>query len=540
MATQGNDHTDTNQNRSTNQKNRNGFWDGLKSIPEDHLAWFWLVVGFFFLLFTFFQTVMPLAVWLAPIFLLRFVRTSRRLWIALPLIFLAYVISLIIGGRGSDTSNLVLLLIGIITTPLIHGFMYTLPFTADRLIGSRPPSWAQLLIFPMTFTSVDWLMSLSKIINSIGSPAYSQSNNIALVQILSITGMWGITFLIMWCATTVNALWEHQFNWRSVKGKLGGFVLVLLAVFLYGSARVGFFPPSSQTVEAATITLDRAIASAADSPITADFNLSSDAQRAAARPKIEASVDQMLSRTEMALQGGAKLVSWEEGSGRVLDEDKTQTLDRVAALAKQYNAYLQVSLEVLTRTPSQHFVYNQSILVDNTGTILWIYNKSYPTFPVESAITIPGDGKIPVINTQYGRLGTAICNDLHFTTLIHQAGQQGVDILVTPYHSGYPFAWEDSVVATYRGIENGFSLVRPAGTGLSTITDYQGRVLASQNFFTNNVGIMMTSVPIRGVRTVYSRIGDLFAYLCTAGLVVLVAWTFIPRKKRLTNTSSSS
>ena len=204
-------------------------------------------------------------------------------------------------------------------------------------------------------------------ISSVGSPAYSQSDNLALLQILSITGMWGVTFLIMWCASTVNSLWEHQFDWRPVKGTLGGFVVVFLAALLFGSVQLSFSPPSSQTVEAATITLDSAVSSEADSPIDANFNQSTDAQRAAARPKIETSVDQILSRTETALRGGAKMVSWEEGSGRVLEEDKPQTLDRVAALAKQYNAYLQVSLEVLTRTSLQHFVYNQSILVDNIG-----------------------------------------------------------------------------------------------------------------------------------------------------------------------------
>ena len=149
-------------------------------------------------------------------------------------------------------------------------------------------------------------------ISSVGSPAYSQSDNLALLQILSITGMWGVTFLIMWCASTVNSLWEHQFDWRPVKGTLGGFVVVFLAALLFGSVQLSFSPPSSQTVEAATITLDSAVSSEADSPIDANFNQSTDAQRAAARPKIETSVDQILSRTETALRGGAKMVSWKK------------------------------------------------------------------------------------------------------------------------------------------------------------------------------------------------------------------------------------
>jgi apolipoprotein N-acyltransferase len=531
METLRNDGTDNNQ-RSPHGDKPIGFWDRLKSIPADRLAWLWLVVGAILLPFTFFQTVIPLAAWLAPIFLLRFARTSQRARVALLLVFLAYAAGTMTALRGSDTTNLELFILGMILPPLIRGVMYTLPYAADRLIGARLASWARLFVFPLAFTTVDWLMSLSRATNSTGgSPAYSQYDNLALMQILSITGMWGVTFLIMWCASTVNVLWEHHFDWRPALGKLGVFAGVLLAVLLFGSIRLNFFAPSSQTVEAATITLDNAVSSEASSLIDAQFNQSTDAERAAIRPKLEATVDQLLARTETALRGGARIVGWQEGSATVLEEDEQPTLDRVAALARQYDAYIQVSIGLLTRTPSQYFVRNQSILVDPTGTLLWTYDKTYPVFPTESYYTIPGPGKLPVADTSYGRLSTAICNDLHFPQLIRQAGQQDADILIAPYHDLHPYESEDAVVATYRAIENGFSLVRPTGYGVSTIIDYEGRVLGSQNFYTTTDGVMLSSVPTRGVRTIYSRIGDLFAYLCVAGLVVLAAWAIVRRQQ---------
>jgi len=409
--------------------------------------------------------------------------------------------------------------------------MYTLPYGADRLIGPRLTFWARLFVFPLTFTTVDWMLSLSKIITSTGSPAYSQYDNLALLQILSITGMWGVTFLIMWGASTINAVWEHLADWRPVRGKIITFAVVLLAIILFGSARLTFSSPSSRTVQAATITLDNAITTEANSLIDVNFNQSTDAERATARPKFEATVDQMLARTETALRSGAKIVGWQEGSAIVLEEDEPRMLTRVADLAKQYDAYIQVSLALITRTQSQFFVRNQSILIDNTGTNMWSYDKTYLVFPIESYVMIAGAGRLPVADTAYGRLSTAICNDLHFTPLIRQAGQNHVDILIAPYHSGQTWVSEDAVVATYRAIENGFSLVRPAGTGVSTITDYEGHMLGSQNYFTNTDGIMLSSVPTRGVTTIYSRIGDLFAYLCAAGLVFLIGWAlFHPRQ----------
>jgi apolipoprotein N-acyltransferase len=495
------------------------------------LAWLWLLVGFAVLPFTFFQTVIPLAAWLAPIFLLRFVRTCNHRRLALFLVFLAYVGGMFIGLRGSDSSNVELYILGIITFPLIKAAMWTLPYIVDRMVGSRLPSWARLFVFPVAFTTVDWMMSLSRIINSTGSPAYSQYDNLALLQILSITGMWGLTFLIMWGASTVNALWENLADWRAVRAKEVTFAVVLLAIILFGSLRLAFATPAAPTVQVATITQNSAVTAGMNGLIGVDFNQSTDAQRAADRPKFEATVNQMLVRTELALQGGAKIVSWEEGSATVLEEDEQSTLDRVAALAKQYNAYIQVSFGLLTRTSSQFFIKNQSILVDNTGATRWTYDKSYPVYFVEAYVTAPGAGKLPFVDTPYGRLSTAICNDMHFLPLIRQAGQNGVDILITPYHDIHPFESEDAVVATYRAIENGFSLVRPTGAGISTVTDYEGHVLGSQNYFTSKDGIMLTAVPTRGVKTIYSILGDWFAYVCAAGLLFFIAWAVISRKR---------
>jgi apolipoprotein N-acyltransferase len=498
----------------------------------DYLTWLWLVIGFALLPFTTIQTVIPLAAWFAPVFLLRFVRTSRRARIALPLIFVAYAIGIFIALRGSDTSDIGVYIIGIITFPLIRGLMYTLPYAADRLIGSHLNPWGRVFAFPLAFTTADWLMSLSRIINSTGSPAYSQYDSLALMQILSVTGMWGITFLMMWFASTVNALWEHGFDRRPVRGLVEVFAGVLLAVLLFGSVRLNFFPPSSVSIEAATVTLDNAISQRASSGVDwLTFNQSSDAERAAARPQFEATVKQLLARTETALRGGAKIVTWQEGAGTVLEEDKQSTLDRVAALAREYNADLEVSLGVLTRTTAQQFILNQSILVDHTGAVRWTYEKTYLVIPVESYIAVPGDGILPVVDTAAGRLSTAICNDLHFPTLIRQAGANNADILIAPYNDVIPFGSSDTVTAIFRAIENGVSLLRPAGHGTSMIVDYEGRILASQNYFTHNDGIMLTTIPIRGVTTVYSRIGDAFAYLCVASLVFLTGQSLFRRKR---------
>jgi apolipoprotein N-acyltransferase len=73
-----------------------------------------------------------------------------------------------------------------------------------------------------------------------------------------------------------------------------------------------------------------------------------------------------------------------------------------------------------------------------------------------------------------------------------------------------------------RVIENGFSLVRPVYNGYSYAMDYNGRILAHMDSDITEDGIMYADVPTRGVRTIYSAIGDLFAWLCVLGF-----WWFI-------------
>ena len=161
------------------------------------------------------------------------------------------------------------------------------------------------------------------------------------------------------------------------------------------------------------------------------------------------------------------------------------------------------------------------ILISPAGTVVWTYNKTYPVVPNESAVTVRGSGVLPVADTPYGRLTTAICNDLEYPGLLRQAGQKGADILLAPNHEVYSFqASYRAGEQVYRAIENGTSLIRPDGDGISLMTDYLGRVIASQNYSASNNGIMLADVPTAGVSTISSRIGDAFAYLCTIGLLL--------------------
>jgi apolipoprotein N-acyltransferase len=507
----------------------------LRTIPTQRLAWLWLLVGFLLLPFTAWQTVIPLAAWLAPVFLLRFTRTSDRPRLVVPLIIVAYTGAILIDWHNGP-SDILSIVIGI-SMSLSRGVLYTLPYLADRHIGSHLGSWGRWMVFPLAFTAVDWGTSLSRSITTAGSPAYSQYGILPLIQIVSVTGMWGLTFLIMWFATTVNALWEHRFHWRPVRGMLGLYAGVLLVVFIYGGLRLAFTQrqltqASDPNVITATIT-NESIFNVFKSMDLGTFYRSSEAERAAARPKFAAVNDQLFARVETALQAGAQIVATQETAGLVLAEDRPQVLNRASALARGYNAYLEISLWVFNRTQALPYIQNQSVLIDPAGQVDWTYDKTYPVFGGENFIVIAGTSQLPVVDTPYGRLSTAICNDLHFPALLRQTGQKDVDILIAPFNDDPAIDNQDPAEAAYRTIENGSSLVRAAGRGLSMISDPEGRLYGSQDYFTTGSHVLLATLPVRAERTIYSRIGDAFAYLCIAGLAALTAWALLQRRHPL-------
>ncbi len=124
-----------------------------------------------------------------------------------------------------------------------------------------------------------------------------------------------------------------------------------------------------------------------------------------------------------------------------------------------------------------------------------------------------------------------ICFDADFPGTLRQAGQAGADIMLVPSSDWREIDPYHTQVATFRAIENGYSLVRQTGNGLAMTVDYEGNVLSASDYFTSDPQVMVAYVPMQGVHTIYATIGDLFAWLSIAGLVGLIGVALARRRK---------
>jgi apolipoprotein N-acyltransferase len=87
-------------------------------------------------------------------------------------------------------------------------------------------------------------------------------------------------------------------------------------------------------------------------------------------------------------------------------------------------------------------------------------------------------------------------------------------------------------MASFRAIEQGFNLARQTNQGLSAAYDYEGHLLAHMDQYQAEQLTMVAQVPSRGVRTIYSRLGNWLAWICPMVLIGL-AWFGVrsPRAK---------
>lgn len=118
---------------------------------------------------------------------------------------------------------------------------------------------------------------------------------------------------------------------------------------------------------------------------------------------------------------------------------------------------------------------------------------------------------------------------MDFPWLVRQAGEAKADLLIAPSLDWDSAKRSHAQIATVRAVENRLSILRPTGDGLSLAVDQLGRVLAASDSFTSDKPVFMTAIPANGVSTVYVTIGDSFAYVCAASLILLTGLAFAPR-----------
>jgi apolipoprotein N-acyltransferase len=218
----------------------------------------------------------------------------------------------------------------------------------------------------------------------------------------------------------------------------------------------------------------------------------------------------LFERTKRAANNHAQLIVWNEAAVFILPEDEAKWQTALSTLVAELKISLVASYVVpISISPLKY--ENKYLYINSTGAIDYTYHKHQP---------VPGEpsekGKEPlkVFNIASTKVSGAICYDYDFPYLAKEIGQLKADIVAIPSSDWLGIDPLHSQMAAFRAIEQGHSIIRSTRFGLSAAISPYGEMVAQMSSFNKNNKIMIAELPVKGVATVYSVIGDTFIYLC--------------------------
>jgi apolipoprotein N-acyltransferase len=250
-----------------------------------------------------------------------------------------------------------------------------------------------------------------------------------------------------------------------------------------------------------------------------------------------------LALTRDAAAQGAQLIIWPESSTPFPFLDDKVGGERIRAVVRETRIELLLGSDQIEHDTKSY--YNAAFLVQKDGEVAGVYQKMHLVpfgefVPLQQLLFFVGplveqvggftSGRdMVMLPTSRGPISTAICYEIVFPRLVGESVGRGSQLLTTITndawygHSSAPY--QHFLQASMRAIEQGRYLARAANTGITGFVDPYGRVLQQTEIFER--AILVGDVRMLDGRTIYGRIGDLFAYICAA--LTCAALVFAPR-----------
>ena len=393
---------------------------------------------------------------------------------------------------------------------LIPSLVFAATVLLFRALLRRGAGWSAMLAFPAAWVSYEYLLALTSIHGTASNLSYSQIKFLPFLQMASVTGPWGMSFLLLLVPSAL-AIALHLRNTapklalRIVLVGLGSAVLALM----FGAVRL-LSPARGERVKVALI--------ASDLPANANV-----AKRGAESARL---FRDYAGEVEKLAASGAAVIVLPEKLGVVVDPDTAITDALFQSLADKTNAKIIVGMvRVSSLKYNEARIYAPRVPPRT-------YDKVHMLPPFESSLT-PGTSLTQLAEPS-GIWGVEICKDLDFTPLSRAYGLAGTGLLLVP---AWDFSLDRSLhghMAIMRGVESGFSIVRAAKQGYLTVSDNRGRILAETRSDSAPFSTLVAEVPMEHDTTLYLKLGDWFAWVAMAVLLFVLIKLYRLRVKAST------
>ncbi|MEW6095439.1 MAG: nitrilase-related carbon-nitrogen hydrolase [bacterium] len=397
-----------------------------------------------------------------------------------------------------------------------------------KVIWKRSKNPYLIILFPPFFwITLQYLYNITPL--GIGSfwanLGYTQIKYLNFIQIIDITGIYFITFLIV----GINSIISFCFNpyFRKSTFKLG----IVFLGFIFLNYSYSFFintkPEKPKEIKAACIQ--------------ANFYQSWQWRKSHVKEILKT-----YSRltNEAKKRFNPEFILWAEYAIPTdIIHEHTEYYKYISELAKKVKTYLVLS----SLTYEKERMYNIVLVFSPEGELVskigkqnhTIHRKILPVPFGESQISSGYD--YSPFNTELGKLGVIICYEDTFSQIATKMCKLGTEYLFFLANDGHFRNTTEprlhAMMSTFRAIENRRFVVRVANTGITKVIDPSGISIKNTIYYPdknitfkdieatrNTQQILLTKIKPSSKLTFYTQYGDIFIFLClfiTIGILLL-------------------
>ncbi len=434
-------------------------------------------------------------VWIAPLPMLWF--ALRSSWSAAAVVSIAVTLvgnlnmwTYLVHGLGTPASVWFSIF-------LAAGVVFAAGVVLFRALVLRGAVWSGMVALPAVWVAGEFLRNFTSPHGTAGSLAYSQLNFLPFLQLASVTGPWGMTFVLLLFPSAV-AIALHLWPTAPQRARhvLTSALAVVACVLIFGVVRLA--TPVENTARVGLIAHDP----------------QGDASVAAPGPDTERLFRDYAAAAESLAAQGAKAILIPEKIAVTLAGHSASSDAILQSIADRSGATVVAGV-VHVDGPVK---YNQARIY-TPGSPVRTYDKQHMLPPFESNLK-PGTS-LTLLDRPRPTWGVAICKDMDFASPARLYGRAGAGLLLVP---AWDFVIDDfwhGHIAVMRGVEDGFSVVRTAKNGLLYASDNRGRIVGEVSSRSAAFATLLVSVPTAHSWTLYQAGGDWFAWLAIAILAAL-------------------
>lgn len=432
--------------------------------------------------------------------------------------------------------------LGILLLLCTYVALYTATLAALAVYAVRSPLMMPIAL-PALLTALEFLRGHLLTGFPWGFLGHSTYAFRPLIQIADITGVHGISFVLMLVNSTIGVLilghggktWQGRPVSRRAASRWGLATLAILAATsIYGYIRMGQVARQAEAAPRVNVAVVQG-------------NI---AQAVKWDPAFQiATTQKYIQLSQQAAAEGPALVVWPETATPFHMHHNKVLTSMVRRGVRSAGTSFLIGSPFFIRRNDRVDYFNSAFLLAPDGDNSTRYDKAH-LVPFGEYVPLrrwlPFVGKLvaqvgdfvagapgQVLGWQNHRLAPLICYEAIFPELTRAAARNGADLLINltndAWYGRTSAPYQHLSLCVFRAVESRRSFIRAANTGISGFIDPTGRIEAPTGLFVE--AVVSRKVSALTTPSVYTRIGDAFAWVCLLAVGLMIGAATVARRR---------